>query len=469
MTLGPEAPAHRPRRTGIALRISVLMAGVAVITALIAGVVGTALVRSAATETVRSTLAGQADVVAAQLAETGEGQRIGLGKVSQILAGQGIAVARMGPRGRIQTTDDRARAAIGDAGVQPGQAVSTQVDEQGVTLLVEARAIDAGSVVLVAPLDIAAATRANLQHRVLLALGIGVVAAIAAGWIFARLLTRPLRRTAAVAAAMGAGDRTARVEVAGPAEIADVAASVNDLADALQRSESRQREFLTSVSHELRTPLAGIAGQADALVDGLVPPDEVPEVAGIIRAEASRMERLVSDLLDLARLGADTFRVELLPVDLSGLLTAMAAVWRVRCGARSVPLVLAVPTEPVVVQTDPRRIRQVLDGLAENALRLLPAGRPLVLSVTAADQGGAVLQVRDGGPGLTPEDYPVAFDRGVLNDRYRGTRPVGAGLGLALARQLVERLGGSIEAGPAAEGGVAMTIRLPPAGPPSIG
>lgn len=333
----PGPPARRVRRSGIAVQMSLLLAGVAVITALIAGVVGTALVRNAATETARSTLAGQADVVAAQLAETGEGRRIGLGKVSQILAGQGITVARMGPRGRVQTTDDRARKVIGDAGIQPGQAVSTQTDEQGVTLLVEARPIDQGSVVLVAPLDIAAATRANLQHRVLLALGIGVVAAIAAGWIFAQLLTRPLRRTAAVAAAMGAGDRTARVVVAGPAEIAEVAASVNDLADALQRSESRQREFLTSVSHELRTPLAAIAGQADALVDGLVPGEEVQEVAAIIRAEAFRMERLVSDLMDLARLGADTFRVELQPVDLAGLVAAMAAVWQVRCRARGSP------------------------------------------------------------------------------------------------------------------------------------
>ncbi|MEP6563443.1 MAG: ATP-binding protein, partial [Nakamurella sp.] len=103
---------------------------------------------------------------------------------------------------------------------------------------------------------------------------------------------------------------------------------------------------------------------------------------------------------------------------------------------------------------------QVLDGLAENALRLLDPGRPLVLHL-GTDGGDAVLQVRDGGPGLTPEDYPVAFEQGVLHARYRGSRPTGGGLGLALARSLVDRLGGSIVASPAAEGGVAITARLP--------
>jgi signal transduction histidine kinase len=114
----------------------------------------------------------------------------------------------------------------------------------------------------------------------------------------------------------------------------------------------------------------------------------------------------------------------------------------------------------LVVNTDARRVRQVLDGLAENALRLLGPGQLLVLHLGAEDRW-AVLQVRDGGPGLAPEDYPVAFDQGVLHERYRGRRPTGAGLGLALANNLIGRLGGTIVASPAAEGGVAMTIRLP--------
>ena len=158
----------------------------------------------------------------------------------------------------------------------------------------------------------------------------------------------------------------------------------------------------------------------------------------------------------------------------------MAVVWQVRCDARRVILVSEVPATPVLVSTDARRVRQVLDGLAENALRLLGPGQPLVLHLGIENLGvekcvvedlgadgvavpsrSAVLQIRDGGPGLAPEDYPVVFERGALHERYRGRRPTGAGLGLALARSLVGRLGGTIVASPAAEGGVAMTIRLP--------
>ena len=119
-----------------------------------------------------------------------------------------------------------------------------------------------------------------------------------------------------------------------------------------------------------------------------------------------------------------------------------------------------MPDHPVRVSTDPGRIRQVLDGLLENALRVVPQGAPIVIAV-AGQAPAAVLEVRDGGPGFTDADLPVAFDRGVLYERYKGVRKVGSGLGLALAHRLVARLGGGIEAGHAPEGGARLTVRLP--------
>jgi len=112
----------------------------------------------------------------------------------------------------------------------------------------------------------------------------------------------------------------------------------------------------------------------------------------------------------------------------------------------------------VPVTAEPRRLRQVLDGLAENALRVTPAGAPLVFAVLTA----GALQIRDGGPGLAPDDYAVVFERGALHDRYRGHRPVGiGGIGLALVHGLVTRMGGTIGAEPAAEGGACFTVALP--------
>ncbi len=456
------------RRTSLALRITLLVVSVAVAVALIAGVVGAAMIRNTAVDVTRSYLSNQADVIEDQITGADPGYRIGLAKLAQVFARQGISVVTVGKNGHLAGADAAAVKLAGAAGVAhlaDGQSISKTLTVAGRTELLEARGAADRGFALIASADIGAGTQKSLQRRVLLALTIGLVAAVIGGLVIARLVTRPLRRTAETARAMGAGSRQTRAPVAGPSEVADVATAVNELADALQHSELRQREFLTSVSHELRTPLAAISGQAQALSDGIVPNDEVPAVGRTITAESARLERLVSDLLDLARLGADSFRLESGTCDATALVRDMAAVWQVRCDQRAVPLVLQVPTGPVVITTDARRLRQVLDGLAENALRLLPPGAPLVLALRT-DPRGVVLEVRDGGPGLAPEDYPVAFEQGVLHERYRGRRPVGAGLGLALAHSLVSRLGGTITAGPAPEGGACFAIALPVSGIP---
>ena len=450
-----------PRRTSLAFRITALVVSVAVAVALIAGVVGAAMIRNTAVDVTRTYLANQANVIAQQLAGEDPGYRIGLVKLAQVFRQQSISLVT--ERGGKLAGDDaavvRQATAAGVLGLADGAVMSRTLNVGGKTELLEARAVNGRPFALVGSADIGAGTQKSLQRRVLLALAIGLVVAVLGGLVIARLVTRPLRRTAETARAMGGGSREIRAPVAGPSEVADVAVAVNELADALQHSESRQRTFLTSVSHELRTPLAAIGGQAEALSDGIVPADEVSQVGRTIRAESARLERLVSDLLDLARLGADSFWLDPAPCDLGALLREMVAVWQVRCDQRGVRLNVTVPGVPVVVVTDARRLRQVLDGLAENALRLLGPGQPLVFSLAVSD--AVVLQIRDGGPGLAAEDYPVAFEQGVLHERYRGRRPGGAGLGLALVHSLVTRLGGAVSAGPAPEGGACFSVVLP--------
>jgi two-component system, OmpR family, sensor kinase len=448
------------RRSTLAVRITLLCFAVAGVVVIVAGVVSLRLVVNTANDLTRQTMSDQADVIAGQLADS----RLGIGKVVDILAGQGISVVRLRPNGSLTSADNVAVRAARRAGVEsisPQAPIHRAVDVDGQRLLVEGRAIDQQTAfALVRQVATAKGTGRQLFGNIVFGLGTGLLVAAVAGLFLARRLSRPLRHTADVAASMSHGRRDLRAPADGPREVAEVADAVNELADALGRSESRQREFLLSVSHELRTPLTAVKGFAESLADGVVTGADVPATGRIIDQEAARLDRLVNDLLDLARLGADDFRLDTTRVDLTALISEAATVWHTRCAAEGVVFRLAAPAAPLVTHTDPRRLRQVIDGLAENALRATPAGAPLVLSLTSTP-GAAVLQVRDGGPGLSDEDYRMAFDRGRLHSRYQGIRPVGTGIGLALVQGLVTRMGGTIQAGPAAEGGACFTVTLP--------
>jgi two-component system, OmpR family, sensor kinase len=331
----------------------------------------------------------------------------------------------------------------------------------GRTVIAEGRPLQAGgSVVLARSQASATGTASRLLQRELLALAVALLLAVVAAALLARWLAKPLRHTAEGALRLAAGERDIRLEPQGPAEVVQVAEAVNALAGSLSASEARQREFLMSVSHELRTPLTAIRGFAESLADGVTTGERVVPVGETLVAESERLQRLVDDLLDLARLDADDLRVEAVPVDLGRLVADAEPVWRERCARTGQQLRVEHPQRPLVVLTDPVRVRQVLDGLAENAVRVTPAGQPVVLAVRE-EAGAAVLEVRDGGPGLTDDDIAVAFDRSALHARYAGRRPVSSGLGLAIIAALAARLGGRAEAGHAVEGGAAFRLVLP--------
>lgn len=346
--------------------------------------------------------------------------------------------------------------------VGAGRNFSGRRSVAGVPSLVEARALPGGNGVVLTRRMASGLWRAVLGSLWLPLLA-GLAAGVIAGILLARRLARPIRDAAVAAGRLQAGDRTVRLPVEPPQEAADLAYAFNELAAALAGSEGRQREFLLSVSHELRTPLTAIRGYAEAIADGVVGPEGAQRAGQTMLAEAEHLDRLVSDLLALARLEAVDFPLEPMPVDLGRLVADAAETWGARCAGMGVLLRTELPDRPVPAYTDPGRIRQVVDGLLENALRVVPPGSPVVLAAVTAPDGGAVFEVRDGGPGFTDEDLAVVFERGALHQRYRGVRKVGSGLGLALAAGLVRRLGGRIAAAHAPEGGARFTVWLPPA------
>jgi two-component system sensor histidine kinase BaeS len=453
-------------------RIATVIVGVVLLAGAIASLLGIGLVRGAAQSQARTALARQATAVAQAIDKaTADLPGTGAGVTGELLRALDVPAARMSAKGAV-TGDRQAVAAVTAqdiADLRAGRSVSDTITVDGRTILVEGRPLArGGAVVLTRAVTDAVGPTLALLNRQLVALAIGVAAAGIAGLLLARWVAAPLRRVADGAWRLARGGRDVRVPPEGPAEVARVADSVNALADALAVSERREREFLLSVTHELRTPLTAVKGFAEAVVDGVATGDAARQAGAVILAESGRLEHLIGDLLDLARLGAKDFSISPVPVNLTAAMEAAGTVWRSRCGDVGVEFTADLPAEPLVLCTDAARVRQIVDGLIENALRVTPAGRAIRLSVRPgqAAEVAAVVEVADGGPGLTAGDRAVAFQRSALYERYRGVRPVGTGLGLALVHALTTRLGGTAEVAEAPGGGALFTIRLPPRTPP---
>jgi two-component system sensor histidine kinase BaeS len=451
------------RPAGLARQVTAVTCAVAALAVLLSGAVAAGVIRGSYDARARETLQQEAALFAELVARPDTAPTTTARRdLRRVLARTGVQVVRV-PAAGSPTPAAGVPALPGDLvqAAQGGTAVSAVRTLAGARYLVEEQPASArGAVVLLQRASDARGVDRTVLRRFALALAMGLLAGVALGAGLARRLARPLVAAAGQARALAGGQRDVRLTPAGPREVTELAVDLNALAAALADSEGRQREFLLSVSHELRTPLTAVRGFAEALADGVTTGDDARAAGIVVGREAARLQRLVDDLLDLARLRADSFRLELADGDLTALLQDTAGAWRRRCADVGVPLLVDAPAGPVVVRTDAARVRQVLDGLAENALRLLPAGRPLVLALHA-EPGAAVLAVRDGGPGLTDDDLDVAFSRGVLHERYREVRPAGSGLGLALVEGLVSRLGGTVTAGHAPEGGAAFTVRLP--------
>ncbi len=442
-----------PSYPGLGRRLLLALTGIVILSSALSLLLTGPLLRSSTEAAVREGLARQADLLArlpVGALTTGRGQQVArsgdlsLGVVTRAGMTSGVAAA-LSPEEL--------------AALTAGQPVSTSVRTDDGRLLVEARPARAGGAVALATGDdTVQRSLAQQRRRILLALGIGLAAAVVVAAGVAAWLARPLAQTADAARRLAAGERGVPLPVAGTREIADVTTALGHLDEALRTSEGRQRRFLLSVSHELRTPLTTLRGYADALADGDIEPDELVEVGGTMRAEAQRLERYVADLLALARVEADDFSLEVAPVDLAGVVVEAVAAWTARGAIRGVT-VRAETAGPLVVDTDGHRVRQVLDALVDNAVRVCGDGDEVVVAVRP-DEAGVVLEVRDSGPGLTPDDAAVAFEPGVLHERH-ADRAGGAGLGLALADRLAGRLGGRLTVKPAPEGGAAFAVHLP--------
>ncbi len=467
-------PARSRPGMGITMRMALLGVAVAVVVALVAGIAAFPLVRDSAESRARADLARLAELTASTVTKDVNGQFVVPPRVGGVLQAEGVSAyvvfrrVEEPPPGTTQRDIDL---------VTTGRSVSGTGSTDEGDALVEGRPIErkplgrGTGVLLVQPVSIAIGPALAVLWRVAAALALGIAVAVVVAVVVSQRMARSLREAATAADRLGRGERDVTVDPAGPVEVAQIADAINRLSRALAESEGRQRQFLLSVSHELRTPLTAVMGYAQAISDGLVDSADLPRTGTVMVTEAQRLDRLVSDLLDLARLQAVDFTFDLVEVDVGEIVMQAFEVWRDRCQRVGVDLQVSgldddAPEGAFTARVDPLRLRQIIDNLTENALRVTPDGGRIVFAVSRSPES-LTLEVRDTGPGLTEADIAVAFAPGALHERYHGVRPVGTGVGLALVARLARGLGGVAEAGVAADGGARFTVVLPAVDLPS--
>jgi len=319
-----------------------------------------------------------------------------------------------------------------------------------------------GAIVLTRPQAAVAASWGQVLVPVLLSVILGLVVAVALVLWITRRATRPLRDLEQAARRVAEGDLAVGVAEGGADELDAVARAFNAMVRQLARRDRIAREFLMRVTHDLRTPLTAIRGHALALSDGVVPDDAVPRSLSAIASEANRLEVLVADLLDLARMDADRFRVNLVRVNGAEPVRAAADAMSSSADSAGIALVAEVPGLPELV-TDPDRVQQVIGNLIDNAIRWTPPGGTITLSARPRTGGGVIVDVVDTGPGVAPERRDEVFEPFRSSEAPGGH--VGSGLGLAIGRQLARTLGGDLGVGDAPGGGACFTLLLPAAAP----
>jgi signal transduction histidine kinase len=270
-----------------------------------------------------------------------------------------------------------------------------------------------------------------------------------------RRLALPLGELIEAAGRVEAGDYSVRVNTRGPRELRLLGRAFNDMAERLERNEVQRRDLLADVTHELRTPVAVIQGNLEGVLDGIYPADA--EHLGPVLEEVRQLSHLIDDLRTLSLSESGALELHREPTDLVVLAGEVAASFRPEADALRVGLSVEVPADLPLAEVDPIRIREVLVNLVANSLRHTPGGgRVTVGARVEPEKSRLELTVEDSGSGIPAEELPHIFDR-----FYKSQGSSGSGLGLTIARHLVEAHGGEIGAESAPGRGTTLRFTLP--------
>lgn len=308
--------------------------------------------------------------------------------------------------------------------------------------------------------DLYRAFRMSFNEALAYALLAAILAAAGVSVFFSRRVIFPLRSMMSASQRIAEGHYDERVDLHGEDEIAELAGRFNRMAERLEAVESMRRRLIGDVTHELRTPLTAIKGSMEGLIDGVLPADQ--ETYEQIHQEAGRLARLVDDLQELSRVEAGAYELDLKPLELPGLIELVSRRLAARFEAARLRLDRNLPPDLPRVLADEDRLVQVMMNLIGNALQYTPEGGVVTVSASVVN-GRMQVSVRDTGIGIPPEHLPHIFDRFYRVDKSRSRQAGGgSGIGLTIARHLVEAHGGKLRAESAGTGaGSTFTFTLP--------
>jgi signal transduction histidine kinase len=316
-------------------------------------------------------------------------------------------------------------------------------------------------VVILAAVGVTVAVVAGGEELGLSPVVTGIVAAVLAlGMVqfLAHGMTYPLREMVAAAKAMARGDYGRRVTATSRDEVGELARAFNTMAAELEQIDRMRRDLVANASHELRTPMGALQARLENIVDGVESADR--QALDDMLRQVGRLGALVSQLLDLSKLESGAVPLERSTLAAAELLRAVADEWRPRAAEREVRLAVELEPAELSVEGDAQRLQQVLSNLVANAIRHSPPGET-VLMRASSENGSTTFEVVDSGPGIASDESERVFERFYRSDRARSADDGGSGLGLSIARWIVEMHGGSIRVDPNVVSGCRIVVELP--------
>ena len=262
-------------------------------------------------------------------------------------------------------------------------------------------------------------------------------------WLYSYRMTSPLRTMCDATKSFAMGDFSVRVPVFSDDEVGELAKAFNQMAETLANSESMNRNFIANVSHELKTPMTTISGFIDGIIDGTIPPEKEQYYLGIVSTEVKRLSRLVKTMLDLSRIDSGKMVLRRARFDISNTIFVALLSFESKIDEKKIEIRGLEDSQPIFVDGDPDMIHQVLYNLLENAVKFTNVNG--YIEIHAVEEPERVtVSIRNSGPGISPDDVKMIFDRFYKTDKSRSQDKNGMGLGLYIVKTMVQLHGGEI-------------------------